>query len=272
MTTYLLTWNPSRFSWWDLEEDLFDLQKNGYLVGNWSCSNTQKIRPDDRVFLIRLGIEPKGIIGSGWALSYPYPDEHWDENADENRQMPLYIDIEWDVLLHPGDILLVLPLSELNHGSLRKVNWTPQRSGITIPEDVVTKLEDLWSERLLSNGIFQQFTRKAASDRPAEVYWEGAATPVVTTRYERNASARKRCLKSWGYTCVVCGFNFEEFYGPIGKEYIHVHHVMPLAEIKELYQLNPETDLVPVCPNCHAMIHRRKPAYQIDDLRKMIQG
>ncbi|HHO0788469.1 HNH endonuclease [Aeromonas allosaccharophila] len=63
--------------------------------------------------------------------------------------------------------------------------------------------------------------------------------------------------------------DFGEKYGELGKGFIHVHHMMPLSEIGEEYVVDPIKDLIPVCPNCHAMLHRRNPPLTIDDLRKL---
>ena len=68
----------------------------------------------------------------------------------------------------------------------------------------------------------------------------------------------------------ICGFDFEAFYGELGKNYIHVHHIVPLSKINKEYSVDPKNDLVPVCPNCHAMIHRTEPALTIDALKKQI--
>lgn len=87
--------------------------------------------------------------------------------------------------------------------------------------------------------------------------FEGAKQQVTVNRYERNPIARRQCLEIHGYNCSVCEMNFEKTYGEIGKEFIHVHHLVPLHEINEEYAVNPETDLIPVCPNCHAMLHRK---------------
>ena len=56
---------------------------------------------------------------------------------------------------------------------------------------------------------------------------------------------------------MVCEFNFEAFYGERGKGFIHVHHLSSLAEIGQEYEVDPVNDLRPVCPNCHAMLHRK---------------
>jgi 5-methylcytosine-specific restriction enzyme A len=103
-----------------------------------------------------------------------------------------------------------------------------------------------------------------------EQYFEGASTKVSVNTFERNAKARAKCLKYHGHTCAACSFDFETFYGAIGENYIHVHHIVPLSEIKKEYKLDPVKDLIPVCPNCHAIIHRTQPALSIESLRQHI--
>lgn len=97
---------------------------------------------------------------------------------------------------------------------------------------------------------------------------EGAKKQVWVNSYERNPKARKECIDAWGCTCYVCGFNFEETYGSEFKNLIHVHHVKPLHEIGKNYKVNPETDLIPVCPNCHMALHSNDEIYTPDELRK----
>jgi len=104
-----------------------------------------------------------------------------------------------------------------------------------------------------------------------KTYYEGTTTKITVNVYERNTEARRICLEHYGFDCSVCGFNFETTYGTAGSEFIHVHHLKPLSEIAETYQLDPLNDLRPVCPNCHAMLHRRKPAYSIDDIKGMLR-
>ena len=99
---------------------------------------------------------------------------------------------------------------------------------------------------------------------------EGAKRRVTVNSYERDASARRTCIKKWGLNCAACDFNFTDMYGELGDGFIHVHHLMPLHSIKQEYALAPEQDLRPVCPNCHAMLHRREPPLSIDELRSII--
>lgn len=86
---------------------------------------------------------------------------------------------------------------------------------------------------------------------------EGKKTTIYTTTYERNPKLRAEAIKKHGLTCMACGFNFEKVYGVLGKDFIHVHHLKPL-HLYEEQQVNPTTDLIVLCPNCHYMIHRNK--------------
>lgn len=101
-------------------------------------------------------------------------------------------------------------------------------------------------------------------------YTEGSVKQITVNAYERNSQARKKCLEHWKYSCKCCNFNFELTYGELGKEFIHVHHIKPLSEIKAEYELNPITDLIPVCANCHAMLHRKNPPLTIEDLKNLL--
>jgi predicted HNH restriction endonuclease len=101
--------------------------------------------------------------------------------------------------------------------------------------------------------------------------FEGAVYRVPVNVYERNPKARRLCLAEYGYDCVVCGFNFVARYGDTGRDFIHVHHLTPVSEIGREYQIDPVRDLRPVCPNCHGIIHRRIPAYTIDEVRGFLQ-
>lgn len=101
-------------------------------------------------------------------------------------------------------------------------------------------------------------------------YLEGKSKKVLVNTYERNLNARKDCINFYGFTCQVCEFDFEKKYGELGKNFIHVHHKLDIAEIGEEYQIDPIKDLIPVCPNCHSMLHKRKPAYSIEELKEII--
>lgn len=105
---------------------------------------------------------------------------------------------------------------------------------------------------------------------PQEPLVEGARRRVTVNAYERNPKAREKCLEKHGYRCAVCKMCFEEYYGDIGRGFIHVHHIKELSSISGEYEIDPVKDLRPVCPNCHAMLHREKPALSVDDLRQRL--
>lgn len=102
-------------------------------------------------------------------------------------------------------------------------------------------------------------------------YSEGKSKQILVNTYERNPVARQACIEHYGATCKVCGFNFEKTFGEIGKGFIHIHHIIDLATIGNEYSVDPIADLVPVCPNCHAMLHRHRPAYKIDELKAQLE-
>lgn len=104
----------------------------------------------------------------------------------------------------------------------------------------------------------------------ARTYYEGAARSVTLNVFERNAKARRACIAHYGADCFICGFNFEAVYGEAGRGFTHVHHLKPLTEIGEEYRLDPVADLRPVCPNCHAMIHRKVPAYTVEEIKRLL--
>jgi predicted HNH restriction endonuclease len=99
---------------------------------------------------------------------------------------------------------------------------------------------------------------------------EGNVHLVQVNIFERSVQARTACLRHHGFVCAVCSFDFEKIYGELGHEFIHVHHLRPLSAIGEEYKVDPIKDLRPVCPNCHAMLHRKTPALTIGELKNLI--
>jgi 5-methylcytosine-specific restriction protein A len=104
------------------------------------------------------------------------------------------------------------------------------------------------------------------------IFHEGKQNKYLTNVYERNPRAREACLKHHGYKCIICGFDFEKFYGEIGKGIIHVHHVNKIAQINGEHEIDPIKELVPVCPNCHTVIHSRREMYSIDEMIDIIDN
>lgn len=98
---------------------------------------------------------------------------------------------------------------------------------------------------------------------------EGARFIKEVTGYERSRFNRALCLRYYGFICRGCGIEMEKVYGPLGQGVIHVHHLVPVSQMGGTYVLNPVTDLIPLCPNCHNVVHRENPPTGMDELRRL---
>lgn len=102
---------------------------------------------------------------------------------------------------------------------------------------------------------------------------EGHRCEVIVNRYERNPKARADCIKHWGTICKVCCIDLSKQYGDMANGFIHVHHLVPLSTIGESYIVDPIKDLLPVCPNCHAMLHLSGlPPDELKKIRKKLKN
>ena len=102
--------------------------------------------------------------------------------------------------------------------------------------------------------------------------WEGGRKQVSVNAYERNVQARTKCIEAHGSMCAICGFDFGAAYGDDFSGFIHVHHRVPLAQIGMRYKIDPVADLIPVCPNCHAILHHGGVHRTLDEVREFIAG
>lgn len=130
MSAYLLVWNPKVWPWRRRKEDLKKFVKNGTLRFSWSCGNRRILPAGSRVFMLKLGEAPKGIIGSGSTVSKPY--------LDQDRY---FIDFEFDALSESP----VLSLNELQR--LSSFHWRVQGSDIEIPDETTMELEKAWTKK-----------------------------------------------------------------------------------------------------------------------------
>ena len=100
---------------------------------------------------------------------------------------------------------------------------------------------------------------------------EGAKMRIEVNRYERNRRNRAAALAIHGHSCMACGTNMAERYGPVAEGLIEVHHIVPVSEVGPGYIIDPGSDLVPLCPDCHSVAHRRSPPYSIKELQIMLR-
>lgn len=136
MKAFLFGWNPQKFEWAEIGKDIARLTAGQKVEDSWSVASYKSIKPDDRAYVVRVGVEPKGIFASGYVSSEPFL-------ASRKGRIYHRINIEFDVLLNP-DKEPILSLNILKTGALADQNWTPQASGISIRPQLVEELEGVW--------------------------------------------------------------------------------------------------------------------------------
>jgi 5-methylcytosine-specific restriction protein A len=147
-------------------------------------------------------------------------------------------------------------------------DYNPSKNFVwKLRDELVQALEDLG---MVDGQIFPSEDDELTSST-IENTSEGKKVVCYTTRYERSAKNRDAAIKIHGTLCQGCGFGFEKIYGEIGKGYIEVHHTKPLYKEDTVVEINPTTDLICVCANCHRMIHRRKDSVlSLKELQKLL--
>ncbi len=172
--------------------------------------------------------------------------------------------------------------SELNNQATRGIReLTPESAAFL---DRIIEITDQWpvsnrlvtvTEKLLQNGPVpsnaEQYRLSEAVPSNSE-YLEGKLQRNLANRYERDPRAREECIRHYGTICDLCEFDFVVAYGEVMVGFIHVHHLKPLSTVGAGYKVDPIEDLRPVCPNCHAVLHRREPPFSLDEVRELLQA
>lgn len=132
-----------------------------------------------------------------------------------------------------------------------------------------------YKSNIINEEIF--YTDYKEEELYSEVHYEGvkegAKVEYYVSKYERNPKLRLKAIEIHGLNCSACNINLGEVYGELGKGFIEIHHVKPLYTLEGETLVNPETDLQPLCPNCHRMIHRKRDSIiSVDELRDIIFG
>lgn len=234
-------------------------------------------------------IESQGATCANWQWSWSFVNEKdkfvifgaWDTNTDGNtslildkgweysykgRKSPAYAQAMTHIKLvqERGYILKTFPIiysdeliDDNGFGRAKIKDFIPD-----LKQKLVRKIGASWyaSDGMLSNLLPEEILAPAK-------YLEGTSKTISVNAYERNPKARQECIEHYGAICFVCSFDFKASYGEIGNGFIHVHHLIPLSEIRQQYELDPIRDLRPVCPNCHGIIHRTQPALTIEILK-----
>ena len=255
--TFILTWNSLKWDWnTGGRPNAIEATALGQRVPDrWATGvRSGGIRPGDRAFLLQQG-PVRGLVASGWFTSEIFQEPHWDGTPSKFAN---YASVSWDRVLSDNAMLDIDDIKDQVPG----LNWDRiQGSGVHLPTDGALQLEVLWAGD-------EPFT--SPEEEGAETLTEGALARVTVNRYERNPAARAACLAHYGSVCAVCDMSFGDRYGSIGEGFIHVHHLREISTIGQEYTIDPIVDLRPVCPNCHAMLHKQTPAFTPEELRRLL--
>lgn len=200
-----------------------------------------------------------------------------------------------EVLLHKREISNLisnpaLPISEVSL-EIDNVNYEKVDSLEIGSHALKFHIEVMTSESSIEHGLLNDkeayLVELAASviimllPKPNNVYSnpdevvgfpEGSTTQVLVNKYERDPRNRAEAILIHGYSCLACGFDFKQKYGDLGSEFIVVHHVVPVSRIGADYLIDPKNDLITLCANCHAMIHRHDPPLNLEELRSIVSN
>jgi 5-methylcytosine-specific restriction protein B len=139
--TYLISWNPTRWEWGSFADDR-EVTIDGKTVTHRWRTSSKKPKVDDRVYLLRTGLEPRGIIARGKVVKAPYIDAHWDEAKAQSGETTDFIDVEFEDIRDPA-LDAFVPVALLA-SKIAGQDWSPQSSGIVIKPTAVRALNRLW--------------------------------------------------------------------------------------------------------------------------------
>lgn len=146
MRTFLFSWNPDKWPWAAIKQDVEAVERGKRVEDKWNCSSYRTVRPGDRAFFVRVAHEPKGIFASGYIASEAFP-----EMSERSGKQIHRVKVVYDVLLDPLENMLTLDVLQMS--DLRKQQWTPQSAGISIQPQLVDELEALWNDFLTMKNI-----------------------------------------------------------------------------------------------------------------------
>ena len=285
MTAIILVWNPDEWNEWTYPAVLEEVAEKGWYLASWEVSDQAaggagprpsgrgqaderrqpgrclrrggvarasgppRARPD-RPWRDRLGATGAPVANTRRAgtkrasTQAPASPAAQDAGNHVPPGAPLYVRVAFDALLRTGDQIPPGVLTEAVPG----IGWEALHgSGLAIDPADEALLRGLWSE-------FGPQPADPTQPVPGTVP-AAEVSRVEVNRYEHSPDARRICIAHHGTSCAACGFSFEIAYGDLGRDFIPVHHLVPVSQLDSNYVLDPVTDLVPLCANCHAMAH-----------------
>lgn len=284
MKTYLLSWNPDRWTWTTLLSDANDVKRGKGVQDNWSTKSHQ-IQPGDRLFLLRQAKEPRGIMASATAISAVWEDRHYSPELGRQGKRCWYVGLEWESLLVPGEDE-ILPRQLLNRHEFAGVTWDIRSSGVAIPEDVAARLKRAWQGHLasLAYPVIHPVSEQTSGSEDYYQNWYGG---VGTTKV--SATPPKRAKRGQARTASVlpprdvkqgaealrkarheCEFNktHRTFIKSNNRPFMEKHHLIPMEKYFDFERsIDHWKNIFSLCPVCHRQIHHGKPA----DKKRMVE-
>lgn len=235
---------------------------NGYEVGNetntFNLLHIEKIDPSYKkeefiddvlvVFCAKSEIKGKTVIVG------------WYKNARVYRFRPTYKDRFYNLEARKADCVLLkeydrkfeIPRAKGNKGVFGfgqlNIRFADYKGYSEFMEKVINYINENNVESLNHQEIVEEYQ---------EFIEDGTGKKVYINKYERNPKARKECLRIHGTKCFICGFDAKKVYGNEFEGKIQVHHIIPIHKQGVKYKVNPQTDLIPICPNCHMILHTK---------------
>lgn len=263
---YILCWNrdhPANFPLELWEEGRRACLEGDVFVTTWTVGNHRNIiKGSSCVLLIQGTKHPRGLAAFGEIIKEPFEDKHYDDPTRKTN----YVEVAWLEML---DLDEVVPVAEVQTVAPNQ----PWLQGIRGSGHAVDPehIQDVMS-------LFGDYSPWHQESGPGEIppgsYTEGAVTSVRVNRYERDRRAREACLANHGHICQACDTDLTKIYGQeLGERAIHVHHIVPISQMQgKSYDLDPVKDLVPLCPNCHNVIHKIDPIPSVKSFRKILKN
>jgi 5-methylcytosine-specific restriction protein A len=169
METFILTWNPENWHWHDLAGAAEQTAHGNPYRCPWSTGNTKRIQAEDRVFLLKQGQPPRGIIAAGWVVSDGYSAPHWDPERAARGEEAWRVDVDFERILDPQ---LFQPLSTKTfNDALGEVYWAMPASGFQLPDDAADQLEKMWDSHLRASEEEPQ-PKQATDKTPRNPPWQ----------------------------------------------------------------------------------------------------
>ncbi|MDR6123514.1 5-methylcytosine-specific restriction endonuclease McrA/predicted RNA-binding protein with PUA-like domain [Bacillus sp. SLBN-46] len=280
--TWIFQGNPDDFKidqyisenneiWWSLNQQHFlDEISKGDIVYIWRSDGKKRGTG---------GIIARGIISGEPSLSIS-PSKYWIKNPKDNEKFLIPITIESHLVNvhfirraelkeHPQlNDLLILRMAN-------NTNYLVKEEHAKLLHKIWGKYTKLHTKQMRRNELKDTVVNDLEADKAQfdSYYKDGEIKSYYGNRYERKAKNRLRAIEIHGTTCAVCGFDFEDVYGEHGKDFIEIHHKNPLSKLEEATEIDPRTDLVPVCSNCHRMLHRdREHVLSVEELKDIIKN